>query len=464
MNEKINISVTEEDSVNVTVHDNIVYLSKDASFYDIQFDTDTTDVWAIFSKFTGKIADVELTNIDSYKIDGVTVGLPFIVELDTTYLIEVVKTNPSLSASIKFEVSQTAFTENIDLPDFSKDTGDWDYLLGDNTDMATNRTLLKLDTDLLKPTNSLGGGLWSASPINTTLTLPLLPANGFWRFVMHLTHGKILVSGGNIGSKEKYFCLVDEDTDIITDLDGTVNTYSSFFTGSSNYLPRSQFYDYLHNLFYYIDNSYGNLNVLNLKDNTISEKLLSSALTYYLGSLPVKGQFNPYRRIFIKLGGSVDFEADNTSLSYHVYRSQYAFFNHIYNEVYIEPNNNTQLFIKNDKNRIKMYLNTVGTSITGTFGRMTIDHNNRVVTLFGSGQFAIYRINDANQKRFYLADKIGSEYDYVFLKDNIHCLLTDDYSRIHLVDASDPNGTVKPDYNYYDLPVKCWSMASNRII
>ena len=86
---------------------NYIIVKASKSTYKIDFQTDTTDIWAIFSKFTGQIIDAELTNVDSYKIDGVTVTLPFTVEFDRTYLIEIVKTNPNLVFDSPTLISKT---------------------------------------------------------------------------------------------------------------------------------------------------------------------------------------------------------------------------------------------------------------------------------------------------------------------------------------------------------------------
>lgn len=438
---------------------NFITIKASKSTYKIDFTTDTTDIWAIYSKFNGNITSVTLDNVSSYTIDGAAVTLPFEVELNRTYLIEIVKTNTSLAASITFNTSYIQFDEIQTLPDFG--TSDYVYILGNDDDVATNRTLLKLDTDLLKPANSLGSGAWSVNPIVNTITLPELPGNGWWRFVLWLHDTTFLISGGNTSSNEKYFVLIDSDLDAITDLSGNQNVYTSFFKGY-NYVLRKQFYNYIDNFVYFLDYHYGKFLKLDLNDNTMSELNILSISCYFGMYSPEKPQFNPYSKVFYSRGGAYDLENDVSSNAFSAYSNHIVFFNYIFNDCYTFASNDAQLIVKDDNNRDKIIMVASGTTTTGIYYKMSVDHKNRVVVQPGNGRFNIFRVNDDNKKKFLFTNSLGNTIDYTFLKDNIHLALTS--SRIHLIDATDPEGTVQPDYNYLDLPVNCWSLYTNILI
>lgn len=97
---KINFEVDEVQEINFQVEK-----PEDVSFeteliteiyviyYNVNFD-ETVTTYSFYSKTKGYITSIDTSNVDSYTIDGATVNLPFKVEADTTYEIEIVKNEP----------------------------------------------------------------------------------------------------------------------------------------------------------------------------------------------------------------------------------------------------------------------------------------------------------------------------------------------------------------------------------
>jgi len=438
------------------------------SIYNIKFDTDSTDIWAIFSKFTGKITDAELTNIDSYKIDGVTVGLPFTVEFNTTYLIEVVKTNPSLSASIKFSVSPTAFTDDIDLPDFSIGTGNKIYGLSNSSNCV-----YVLNSDLLTFANTSGIGTWIINPIIQTISLPTLPVGSKWYTLTYVTGNKIVVSADNgINSKNKYFCYIDKD-DNLTDLAGNPNTYTALETGYQYGELLLNLYDYVNNIIYWSEYKYGLYFFgLNLNTNTI-EIILNPIcqFNYPFDRYNVRNYFNPFKELFIDY---CEIDIKNAKQYNMINGSKAIGHKKGFNRktgYYISYTNNTYstLIELTENSKIINYYASAGASGGSDLFHININHNNNVVlmTAAWTNNYSIHRINDLNTYSWtiqYPETGVTYQNNGMFVKDNLHVLFRNGFKRLTCINDIDPVNTLHADFNYYDFPDIVDDIYVNRLL
>lgn len=440
--------------------------------YELVFGFGDDLTFGFQSEHTGEIIEAELTNIDSYTINKVSEVLPYDIENKTTYIIDIIKTNPSLESKVKFIVGLHDYTELIPDIDFSLGDGRWTYLLGDTTNL---NTLYRYDNSLFTVVNYSGGGAWTVSPLVATINLPVLPANAYWNKVTFLKDGWLLISGAATSNNSKYFCKVSALTgtlDNITDLEGTPNAYT-MLSGGSSYGINSIYYDYINNYVYLRTYPFfGTLSIIRLDLNNITLSVpLDSYFNFLASPYFNKNYFNPYKQVFVK-DAEWDFINNRSGLyiNYNYYMVSCCY-NRVTNK-YIKSGyaDYKNLYIFDEFGVVEgSYISVGGGNYPQTFV-LTCDHeNNVVVGLTSNNLYQITRISDDNKKGFLLTNPEASQVsilDAMYSKytTDLHIGLSNKFGRIHLIDASDPEGTIQPDFGYLDLPGKCWAMTTNQIL
>lgn len=442
------------------------------STYKIEFDTDATSIWAILSKFNGNITSATLSNITSYTIDGVVEALPFEIELNQVYLIEVVKSDPLLEASITLSVENISFDEILKSIDFVTGDGRWGYLLGDNTDVTTNRTVLKYDIDLLVRSNFLGGGLWNVDPLSATITLPELPVNGWFSRLLYVKDDFMLVSGGNTASFDKYFCKLNLLTDAVTDLDD-VSGYSTK-TGAYNGYPKTQLYDYVNSVVYFAyagditTVKYSDVSNLNLNTNVLNNDI-QFPLTGLWGHYR-KANFDPHQENFFVR--DLVFNVDNHA----IYSYEYAYsYSGLYHNPFI---NKFYHYTKNDGRNLGQFDHRgnfeTSEGVTSGVRSATVTsydkENNQFIqhTRVSVPSYKHhYRKYGVYSKGYYPIHHSPSEVsclDAMYGKNYIHLAIWNTPTRLHMFDMNVDLSVDSAEFGYLDLPINCWSLYTNRLL
>jgi hypothetical protein len=472
------VQITTPDNLTVQIQepdDLIVQIEKvtkiGTSTYTINFDANGTQ-YGFYSKHFGNITSIETTNIDSYTIDGNPVSLPQAIELNTTYLIEIVKST-SETAQIVLTVQPSEYDELINKVDFTTGDGRYTYLLGDTT---ANTTLLKYDNDLFTSANwNEGTETFTVNPLDATITLPTLPANGYWSRVLYVKDHYMLVSGGNLGNKDKYFCKIDIDTNIVTDLSVNINQYSQFTGGDQNMYMCTQIYDYVNNIVYYGTKkaaSISKLNdVVNLNLNTF---VFDDSVQFRKSAIwreERKVEFDPYQKNFFI--NDLILNVDNHAFySYdYAYNTPKINFNHILNRVYHTDDSNARPFYEFDHKGNYISVEYPISGVTGAMFYTPPDKENnhfvhlcRVSIASYKHHFRKYGVQSYGYSPIYHTPAEVNCLDAMYGKNFTHLAIYEGSQRLHLYDMNVDLSVESAEFGYLDLPVKCWSLYTTRIL
>ena len=207
--------------------------------------TENTLSWAFTAENDGEIYAVELVNVSSYQIAGSPVALPYTVSAGSSYSVTIVKQTNGQPASISFNTRRAVNKAlSIRVPDFGQYSGRYLYVL------KNNNVVEKYDTELLKPSNWVGGEGYVINPIVATITLPALPNSAVYTgiiFVKNSNEEKIFVVGGEANSFKWYASYIRLSDDAVYNLGfSTQNSYTQIFNSALIYnSPKNIIYDYV---------------------------------------------------------------------------------------------------------------------------------------------------------------------------------------------------------------------------
>lgn len=218
----------------------IVHKSK-PDVYVLNFPaTENNLSWSIPNQADGEIYLVELTNVASYQISGVTQVItpsaPYPISAGVKYNISINKTINGQVAIIRFYCRRSAErTTTISVPDFGNLTITSNYILLTNT--GNNGVVIVTNNSNITTSNYAGAGVFNNSLVRASLTLPdISTAYGSpafsWTCIVHAKHNgsdKVLVIGHATSSNSnrgRVVCLIDPLSLIITDLDGNVGSWT----------------------------------------------------------------------------------------------------------------------------------------------------------------------------------------------------------------------------------------------
>ncbi len=220
---------------------------------DMEFTANGETTWSFTAECSGNIFDdSEQDNIASYTIDGNTETLPFAVENGVSYSIAITKTTTSATAYLKLKMRREEDeTKTYNVPDFGSYTGRYIYALEDGTN-----NLLKFDSNLLVASNYEGSGVWTTTPLISTIVLPTLPTDYNWQsigFVKTDDVAKIFVIGNKTYDNTVYGCFVYVDDDAVWNLEeDTADTYTTMNSSTTSYgISTCYFYDYINEVIYF---------------------------------------------------------------------------------------------------------------------------------------------------------------------------------------------------------------------
>ena len=192
--------------------------------------------WSFTQEGDGEIYDVSLTNVASYTLAGGAVTLPYAVTNGSSYAVSIVKTTTGQTASITFKTRREVNkTTSFSVPDFADLTVASNYIL--LTNAGNNGQVVVSQNSEITTGNYQGGGGFTNTIIRGTVNLPdIATPYGTpvfsWQCCIHCLCGgneKILVIGhatASNGNRGRCVCLIDPDTLVVTNLAGTVNSYT----------------------------------------------------------------------------------------------------------------------------------------------------------------------------------------------------------------------------------------------
>lgn len=440
------------------------------AIYTIHFTADSSsDTWAFFSKHSDNITNVETTNISSYTLDNSVISTPYALEVSRTYLIKIVKTDTNAISTISFTITLTDFTKLNSAVDFSIGNGHFTYGLD-----AVNGLLYKVANTRLTLANTSGIGTWTVDPLDTTLTLPTLPAGSNWVKLNEVLNGKHIISGGNGStSKNKYFCYL-QTNGTITDLNGNLNTYSTFLSGR-NYAGSvfASFYNYIDNTIHFLETSGGsNQFTIDLNTNTLSYYGTNNEMNHFsVANYRCKNFFNPYKKEFCGIGYvDLDKHRGSTLIMMNGMRYKNSFNRNTGYTVCSQNNDYKRTYVLDQYSVSIRGMTAVGTGSASVVYNICLDHDKNVyVGSTAYNYFVIVRIDDLNYKAFTIQHPEGlSTYltNGMFAYGDLHLLMTSyvPSKRLYCIDTSDPNSGSAPDFNYYDFPSVVVDMHTNRLL
>ena len=272
--------------------------------------TENTLSWAFTAENDGEIYAIDLVNVASYQIAGAPVTLPYAVTAGSSYSVTIVKQTNGQPASISFNTRRAVSkTVTISVPDFGAYVGDYFYALKNNNE------LVKLNKSAFSASNYAGVGVWSVSPLNSSVILPTL-TSGVWQGC-HFGNGKIVCIASESEGDNKYnFCLVDYHTLAVTDLEGTANTYTTIIVGGAGNGVYSCAYNYIRDQLIF-----GTSNGVFILD--VPAKILtlrpagSAAFTLIDNASPKKRpSFNPFTETYSLSGDILESELQGYATNY----------------------------------------------------------------------------------------------------------------------------------------------------
>nr|WP_321405883.1 hypothetical protein [uncultured Carboxylicivirga sp.] len=288
--------------------------------YNINFSANGDTSWTCIAEGTIEIYAIESNNVDSFTVNG-NDTLPVTIGAGVGFPVSITKTNDSETASIKL-LARRPFkkTFNFNAPNYNAYDGRYIYvLLNDNT-------VLKLDSNLLLPSNYSGDGAWIVSPVVATINLPALPNGATYTAIQFVKNGgieKIFLIGGEANSFKWYASFIRISDDTIWNMDFSVqDSYTQVMNSTLLYnSPGVILYDFL-NEYLYIRSTQGSNGgtVLRVElDNLVYSNMGYSSFIYRnLGyQKPNPFQFSPYENQFINIG-----DLDFTTSRSHNYKIQ----------------------------------------------------------------------------------------------------------------------------------------------
>jgi hypothetical protein len=457
-----NIDTNLKDSV-------IVVEERGISTYTINFDANGTQ-YGFYSKHFGNITSIETTNIDSYTIDGNPVSLPQAIELNTTYLIEIVKTAPG-TAQIVLTVQPSEYDELINKVDFTIGDGRYTYLLGN---YSTNHGVVyKVDNELLKASNYVGAGVWTINPIVKTFNLPTLPADTYWYKSVYLKDDRILFAACKYGVGDISLTTINS-SDEIRDMDGNLNAYSFYDVTNYilNYYVYGIFYDYVRNHIYFklYTGSLASTYKYVIDSNTMEVGRPQRFSDIQFSSSVNKIFFNPYKKTFV-LESVFDLENNKQeNLIYYSNLQKACIYNRVNGRYYKSGNNNYAQIYEMDENSrlISTQIATKELSAIQNYS-YSFDHDNNVIVGYAAGNrsFLINRYDENNKRARAITFNDGS----IRVLQGMHSKYLGDHlcignkgDELIVLDVSDPEGTLKFDRAYLTLPGEVQDIYTNQIL
>lgn len=281
---------------------NVYHKSRYASFTLNFSATENNLSWSFTAENDGEIYDVVLNNVASYTVAGAAITLPYSLTGADSYAVSIVKEANGLPASITIKTRRALSKSSVlSVPDFGEYDGRYLYLLD-----SPNNIVIKVDTDLLSVSNYEGAGVWTTSPIISTINLPVLPDSAIWRsitFVKSGGIGRMFIQGSTVSGNLKVYASYILDDDSVVDMDYlTATPYTIIRSGNLKISSGCCVYDFVKEKVYIALASIGNGTTTLTYDlqNKISyESGLSSNSTRVVVNSGIRStQFIPVRSRF----------------------------------------------------------------------------------------------------------------------------------------------------------------------
>lgn len=233
-------------------HINVRYAARDIN-YELLFQPDGETSWSFTAEGDGEIYAVESNNVASYTINGASVTLPFSLTDGNSYAVSITKTNTGQEADIILKsrrASDKIITQNV--PDFQSGNGRYWYVLH-----SLDNKVSIIDSNLITPSNYLGSGSFTTSPVIKVISLPSLPTDFEFRDLFFAKNGNVYLLTANKYGYKIFGCKIKPDNNVydfadnidsVTEIDVPANG-----SGSTDLL----IYDYVANYAYQLPQGYG---------------------------------------------------------------------------------------------------------------------------------------------------------------------------------------------------------------
>lgn len=267
----------------------------------IIFQSESETSWIFNSDGDGEIYDAITNNILSYTINGNVVHLPIVLENGKSYSISITKIDHSESADITF-LTRRAMEKKvvINVPNYSVMPTDAHlYIL-------LSQIVKVYNCNSLTPSNYLGAGSWSTTPLVRTINLPTSynTQNITW-YTINYDDGDMICWGstytGARVNNQHVVCRIKPNGDVYDYYENSLNEVSHFYTSSwVIYHVQAVTTDFVGGNYIIHFNCYGG-------QSASLQKASKSNLTLTNSGIMISGgyyhlSYNPHKRRFVYYG------------------------------------------------------------------------------------------------------------------------------------------------------------------
>lgn len=284
---------------------NVYHKSRDV-IYKLNFQANGETTWIFTAEGDGEIYSVESDNIFSFSIDSQEVSLPFQIVSGNLYSVSITKNDTTQPASIALKArraNEKVFTQNV--PDFGDiPTNGYLYVL-------LSQSVKVYDCSLLTSSNYEGPGVWTTSPLVTTINLPTT-YNSFsitWRTINY--DDGDMICWGSIHGETTYnahlICRIKPDYTVWDYFEENENSVSDlpYFDTSYLYYVRAAITDFIGGNYVLHFNCYGDQDTAFVKVSKSDLSVTNSGL--YVNGGVYKLTYNPFERQIVYYG-DIDIE------------------------------------------------------------------------------------------------------------------------------------------------------------
>lgn len=205
---------------------NVYHRTRDR-IYKMNFSASGETSCPFTAEADGEIYAVESNNVSSYTINGAPVSLPFLLTDGNSYTVSIIKTNVGQTADITFKSRRgTEKLTSQNVPFYR--VFDKLYILSEDTGKV-----MVVDPSMLSESNYQGAGVYTNSPLLTTIQLPALNVAHTYSIIFYneidsipymyvVAPHRVRVWGTN--NVHVYVCRINCNTDSVESLEGTADS------------------------------------------------------------------------------------------------------------------------------------------------------------------------------------------------------------------------------------------------